>query len=303
VFFFARRLTRPLERIAGSAAEMAGLPQEAVAEGGGMRELEALSASITGRGTQIAATERTRRDFIANLSHELRSPMTSIQGFIRGVLDGTVPEADRERTLGVVLEETRRMNRLVSGLLDLSRAEAGQPRETHAPFNVCEVARRAAITKGGRREEKRLNLHTDFERDEIYAMGVADQIEQVLINLVDNAIRFTPEGGNIHIGIREQGELVEVTVRDDGIGVAPQDAERVFERFYTGSPAHTAGEGVGLGLAISKAIIEQHGQTIRLLPDGPGAAFRFTLRKAAKPAAKHHAGQEGDKSNGNQHDH
>ncbi len=284
-FFFARRLTRPLERIAQTAAEMAGLPSGET-EGGGVRELEALSASITGMGAKIAATERVRRDFIANLSHELRSPMTSIQGFVRGMLDGTVPEEDREKTLGIVLEETQRMNRLVSGLLDLSRAEASQSDEAMAPFDICELARRAAIVKIGKIDEKLLNLHTDFGREEIYALGIRDQIEQVFINLLDNAIRFTPEGGNIWIEIRESGELIETTVRDDGIGVSPEDAERVFERFYTGSPAHTAGEGAGLGLAISKTIIEKHGQGIRLVRGEVGAAFRFTLRKVERPAGK-----------------
>ncbi len=289
-FFYTRRLMRPLEHIASSAGLMArGLPAPPAPEGGAA-ELNELSASFNRMAQKIQDTEQSRRDFIANLSHELRSPMTSIQGFLAGILDGTVKPEDTRQTLTVVLDETRRLGSLVNGLLSLSRAEAPESKPTMAPFNLAELARRAAITRLKAMEDKGIRLETDFPAEDAYALADRDQIEQVFINLLDNAIRFTPPGGEITLRIRERDRhTLLVTVQDNGAGVLPQDADRIFDRFYTGDAAHTPGGGVGLGLAICRTILEKHGQTIRLLPGGPGAAFAFTLEKAEKGQVKAHA--------------
>lgn len=287
--YYTRRLVKPLEHIARSAGLMAkGLPAPPVTDGGAS-ELNELAGSFNRMARQIGETEAGRQAFIANLSHELRSPMTSIQGFIQGMLDGTVKEEDSRQTLSIVLSETRRLNQLVSGLLTLSRAETPEKQIVKAPFNLCELARLVIITKLSLLEGKNIEVGTDFQREDMYAMAARDQIEQVLINLMDNAIRFTPSGGSINIIIRDlDRKTLAVTVRDNGIGVLPKDRDRIFERFYTGDAAHTAGEGAGLGLAICKTILEGHGQTIRLLDEGPGAAFQFTLEKAEKPEGKAH---------------
>jgi signal transduction histidine kinase len=288
--YYTRRLVKPLEHIARSAGLMAkGLPVPPVNDGGAA-ELNELSLSFNRMARQIGETEAGRQAFIANLSHELRSPMTSIQGFIQGILDGTIKEEDSRQTLSIVLEETRRLGHLVSGLLTLSRAEMTQRQIDKTPFNLCELARLVVITKLSMIEEKNIEMCTDFQREEMYALGARDQIEQVLINLMDNAIRFTPSRGSISITIRDlDRKTLAVTVRDNGIGVLPADRGRIFERFYTGDAAHTSGEGVGLGLAICKTIMEGHRQTIRLLEDEePGAAFQFTLEKAEKPEGKPH---------------
>ena len=289
-FVYTRRLMRPLEHIASSAGLMArGLPAPPAPEGGAA-ELNELSAAFNRMARKIQDTEQSRRDFIANLSHELRSPMTSIQGFLTGILDGTVRPEDTRQTLTVVVDETRRLGSLVNGLLSLSRAEAPESKPRMAPFNLSELTRRAAITRLKAMEDKGIRLQTDFPEEDPFAMAEQDQIEQVLINLMDNAIRFTPPGGEITLRIREKDRnTLAVTVRDNGAGVLPQDADRIFERFYTGDAAHTPGGGVGLGLAICRTILEKHGQVIRLLPGGPGAAFEFTLARADRAPGKPHA--------------
>ena len=289
-FVYTRRLMRPLEHIASSAGLMArGLPAPPAPEGGAA-ELNELSAAFNRMARKIQDTEQSRRDFIANLSHELRSPMTSIQGFLTGILDGTVRPEDTRQTLTVVVDETRRLGSLVNGLLSLSRAEAPESKPRMAPFNLSELARRTAITRLKAMEDKGIRLQTDFPEEDPFAMAEQDQIEQVLINLMDNAIRFTPPGGEITLRIREKDRnTLAVTVRDNGAGVLPQDADRIFERFYTGDAAHTPGGGVGLGLAICRTILEKHGQVIRLLPGGPGAAFEFTLARADRAPGKPHA--------------
>ncbi len=288
--FYTRRLVKPLEHIARSAGLMAkGQPAPPVSDSG-VQELRELSASFNLMSRQIQDTEETRRTFIANLSHELRSPMTSIQGFIQGMLDGTVKPEENERTLGIVLDETRRLNRLVSGLMNLSRAESPEQELRKTVFNLCELVRLVIITRLAKIEEKEIDVRTEFEQEDMYAHAARDGIEQVLINLMDNAIRFTPQGGQITLTVGELNKrTLAVTVRDNGIGVLPQDADKIFDRFYTGQRAHSAGEGVGLGLAICRTILEKHGQSIRLLQDGPGAAFQFTLERSDKPIHKPHA--------------
>ncbi len=288
--FYTRRMVKPLENIARSAGLMAkGMTAPPVSEVGA-QELRELSSSFNRMSKQIQETEETRRAFIANLSHELRSPMTSIQGFIQGMLDGTVKPEDNRQSLIIVMEETRRLNRLISGLMSLSRAEAPEEELKKAVFNLCELARLVLITKITGIEEKEIDMRTEFDQEDMYAFAARDGIEQVLINLLDNAIRFTPTGGQITLSVREQDrKTLAVIVRDNGIGVLPGDEEKIFERFYTGKQAHSSGEGVGLGLAICKTILQKHGHGIRLLQDGPGAAFEFTLDRADKPGGKAHA--------------
>lgn len=289
-YFYSRRLVNPIKKMATSAGLIAkGLPAPAVPETD-FSELNELALAFNHMSRQIQDTEETRKAFIANLSHELRSPMTSIQGFVQSVLDGTVKEENREKTLQIVLDESKRLNKLISALLTLSRAEATQTKPMLAPFNVCELIRLVLITRINQIEEKSIRVDTHFEQDDMFALGVKEQIEQVLINLVDNAIRYTPQNGTITLSVKTADKkTLEVTVHDNGSGIAKEDRDHVFERFYKAEQSHTAGEGVGLGLAIVKAILETHGQGIELLDTKEGAAFRFTLQKAEDNVGRQHA--------------
>ena len=129
-------------------------------------------------------------------------------------------------------------------------------------------------------ENRKIDIECEFEDESCRVRADSDRIEQVVINLLDNAIKFTPEGGSIRMETVTKERTVEITVRDSGPGVPPEDRDKVFDRFFTADRAHTAGKGTGLGLSISKRIMEMHGQSIRLLETENGAAFRFTLEKA-----------------------
>jgi len=134
-------------------------------------------------------------------------------------------------------------------------------------------------------EEKNIEASCEFMEDPCRVRADSDRIEQVVINLLDNALKFTGEGGKIVLSTAVNGKLAEITVRDNGVGVAPEDREKVFDRFFTADRAHTSGKGTGLGLSICQRILEMHGQNIRLLDTAEGAAFRFTLERApAEPA-------------------
>ena len=129
-------------------------------------------------------------------------------------------------------------------------------------------------------EAKKIDVSCEFEEDSCTVRADSDRIEQVVINLLDNAIKFTPEGGTITLESASKNGTAEITVRDNGCGIAPEDREKIFDRFFTVDRAHTAGKGTGLGLSICKRIMEMHGQTIKLLDTDDGAAFWFTLEKA-----------------------
>lgn len=291
-YFYSRRLVTPIRRMAASAGLIArGLPAPKV-EKTDFAELNELGEAFNHMSRQIQDTEETRKAFIANLSHELRSPMTSIQGFVQSVLDGTVKPENQNQTLQIVLDESKRLNKLISALLTLSRAEAPQTKVKHVPFNICELIRLVLITRINQIESKSIRVETDFEQDDMYALGVKEQIEQVLINLMDNAIRYTPANGVITLSVQTQDKkTLAITVKDNGLGIAKEDRDHVFDRFYKAEQSHTAGEGVGLGLAIVKAILEQHEQGIMLLDSDEGAAFRFTLAKADENTGRQHAGE------------
>ena len=284
-YFFARRLVRPLQEIAHHAGTMArGLPVPQITENGA-REVRDLAASFNHMSRQIQDTERIRRDFIANLSHELRSPMTNIQGFIQGITDGTIDQAEAKPYLEIVLNETKRLNALIAGLFKLTQAESPESPLVLTDFDLCELVRLVVITKLPQIEGKNLEILTDFEEESLYARAARDQIEQVLINLLDNAIKFTPGGGQIRVVIRRQaGRLLAVTVQDNGIGVPPEQQGRLFQMFMR---LHTREEyeGTGIGLALAKRIVERHGGHIWIESDGKsGSTFRFTLDKALRPS-------------------
>ena len=219
---------------------------------------------------------------MANVSHELRSPITSIAGFVQGMEDGTIPPEEHAHYLAIVGDETRRLNKLITSLLVLSRLERDDAALEYHNFDICEMLRRAIIRRVPELESKKLEIECDFVIEPCMVSADSDRIEQVVINLVDNAIKFTPEGGTITLRTWREGDKCFVRVKDTGIGILPEDRPRVFERFFTVDRAHTSGKGTGLGLSICQRIMEMHGQSIVLedTPPGEGASFVFSLARA-----------------------
>ncbi|MBQ7455367.1 MAG: HAMP domain-containing histidine kinase [Clostridia bacterium] len=280
VFFITRQIVKPLRVMAEMAGELAEGRFERRVPVTGSRETRELAAAFNLMAGQLETLEQTRRDFVANVSHELRSPMTSMQGFLQGMLDGTIPASEQSKYMQIVLDETRRLSKLVGNLLNLSRMENSETQLAWSDFDVHETIRRVIIANMAQLDEKEMELSLSFDDAPLRVHADADQIEQVLINLLTNAVKYTPSGGHITIGTAQEGKTVRVTVRDDGPGIAPEDAPYIFDRFYKADKSHTVGKGTGLGLAICKRILEKHGQTIRLLPSSEGAAFEFTLESA-----------------------
>ena len=262
VFLFVRARLKPLKQLGTAAGRIAeGDFSVRVDEKTGDREVREVSSAFNTMTRKLEGVEEGRREFVANVSHELRSPITSIRGRL-------------------VADESKRLSGLIDDLLALSRLEREDAKPEMSVFDINEMLRRAVIRRMNDLEGKKIDVSCEFEEDPCPVRADSDRIEQVVINLLDNAIKFTPEGGSIRLESATHDGIAEITVRDSGSGVAPEDRERIFDRFFTADRAHTAGKGTGLGLSICKRIMEMHGQGIRLLETETGAAFRFTLEKA-----------------------
>ena len=283
VFLFVRRRLKPLKQLETAAATIAeGDFSVQVDEKKGDRELRELSGAFNTMTHKLQGVEAGRREFVANVSHELRSPITSIKGFAEGMADGVIPAEEQPKYLRLVADESKRLSGLIDDLLALSRLERDDAKPEMTVFDINEMLRRAVIRRMNDLEAKEIDISCEFGTDPCTVNADSDRIEQVVINLLDNAIKFTPQGGKIVLESDATDGIVKVTVRDSGSGVAPEDRDKIFDRFFTADRAHTAGKGTGLGLSICKRIMDMHGQSIRLLDTEEGAAFQFTLERAEK---------------------
>lgn len=278
LFLILRSVMKPLSRLTQAAQAMAdGHFDVRVPDAHSAREVKKLSAAFNTMADELSAVEDSRREFVANVSHELRSPITAISGYVEGMLDGTIPEEGREKYLAIVSDESKRLSRLIGELLALSRLERDDAALDYSDFDICDLLERVFLRRSGDLEKHNLDVDCDFDPEPCPVHADMARIDQVLVNLIDNAIKFTPDGGRISLRVRVEGEKCTVTVADNGVGILPEDRPRVFERFFTADRAHTSGKGTGLGLSICQRIMEMHGQKLRLLDTDTGAAFAFTL--------------------------
>ena len=195
------------------------------------------------------------------------------------MLDGTIPPEEHPRYLSVVLSETRRLTKLISELLDLSRIESGKFPLHYQRFDANELIARIMFQYEGRIEEKHINVDISFRQEQCVVWADPDRISQVVVNLIDNAVKFLEDGGSLTVWTLMDEEHAIVTVKDDGPGISADDLPYIFDRFYKADKAHS-GKGTGLGLSIVKKILEQHGQDIKCTSaPGRGTAFMFTLAK------------------------
>ena len=234
--------------------------------------------------TESERLEQARKDYVANVSHELRTPLTALRGLIEPLSDGMVknPE-DQQRYYDIMLRETMRLSRLINDILELSRLQSGAVAFEMEPFNLSEMMEELSWKFSDNLKDNGISLIVDVPEG-VIADGNADRVEQVLVILVDNAIKFTPEGGYITLSVTDQRDYWEVKVRDTGAGIAPEDVPHVFERFYKADKSRGS-RGTGLGLSIASEVLERMGQRIRVSSVlGKGTEFTFTLSKPGQIA-------------------
>ncbi len=282
VYFISERITAPLKRISKAAKDFAKGDFKVRVPVKGNDEIAQLSESFNNMAEELENHEKTRSSFIANISHDLRTPMTSISGFIDGMLEGAIPPEKYKHYLKIVATEVKRLSRLVSSLLEISRIEAGEKKLNITEFDICEMARQIVISFEKRIDEKSLDVDVDCDEFNLMVKADKDSIHQILYNICDNGIKFSKEHGKYVISVKQKNNQVFVSVYNEGQGISPEDLPFIFDRFYKSDKSRGLDKtGVGLGLYISKTIIEAHGQEIWAKSAyGEYCEFVFTLEKA-----------------------
>ena len=280
VYFFSRKITKPLKEIRDAAKVISDGEFDKRLDINSKDEIGELAKSFNQMAVALENLEEMRRGFIANVSHELRTPMTSIKGFIEGILDDVIPPEKHKAYLEIVRSEIMRLNRLVNDILDLSKMEAGEVHVVFSDFNINELIRRCIIKLENFITEKGLEVMANFDEDTLVSADM-DSIERVLINLIHNAVKFTPNGGIIGLKTVIDNDKVIISIADTGIGIEKEELNRIWERFYKADKSRSHDTlGTGLGLAIVKNIINEHGQKIWVeSEEDKGTTFYFTLKR------------------------
>lgn len=242
-------------------------------------EMDDLAVAFNSMAESLAQSEKQRQEFVANVSHELKTPMTTIAGFMDGMLDGTIPPEQHRHYMQVVSDEVRRLSRLVRSMLEISRLQSqGISEEKKRRFDLCETIGQVLISFEQRVNRKNILMDVQLPDHSVWTKADPDSITQVIYNLTDNAIKFCNEGGMLGIRLETEGGKARVTVQNTGPTVAPEELPLLFDRFHKADKSRSADrEGVGLGLYIVKTILDSHGEDITVTSENGVTTFVFTL--------------------------
>ena len=244
-------------------------------------ELGELAASFNNMAENLQQTERQRREFIANISHELKTPMTTIAGYTDGILDGTIPPENERQYLQIISDESRRLSRLVRRMLDVSQLQAMDPLREGKHFDICESMRRVLISMERKITDRNLDVDADIPEEPILVLGDKDMITQVIYNLLENATKFATEGSTLYLGVTTIDGKARVTVRNVGDTIPAEELPLLFERFHKSDKSRSEDkDGYGLGLYIVKTILNNHKENITVTSQDGVTEFVFTLTLA-----------------------
>lgn len=246
-------------------------------------EYQELSDALNLIAHDLNSFDEYQRAFISNISHDFRSPLTSIRGYAQAMLDGTIPYESQEKYLNIILSETDRLTNLTSNLLELNSCSRQTMLLDLSNFNIHDTIIQTVNTLEGTAAKKGIEFELDINtQKELIVNADEAKIHQVLYNLIDNAVKFSHTNSKVKISARKKGDKIFVSVKDSGIGIPKNSISKVFDRFYkTDLSRGKDKKGTGLGLSISKEIIHSHNQTINVVStEGVGTEFVFTLKKA-----------------------
>ncbi|MBO4428704.1 MAG: HAMP domain-containing histidine kinase [Clostridia bacterium] len=282
LYFITESIASPLRQMSAATKKFAAGKFDTRIPVNGSDEISELARSFNKMAESLAQTEYVRSSFLANVSHDLRTPMTTIAGFIDGILDGAIPPEKHEYYLRIVADEVRRLSRLVSQLLDISRLEAGNRKFEKTAFDICEMARIILLSFESKIEAKKLDVEFYTSDDRLFVFSDKDAINQVLYNICENAVKFSREGGKYMIKISDAQDKVKVSVYNEGVGIPEEDVPHVFDRFYKSDKSRGLDKtGVGLGLYISKTIMDNLDESIKVFSEYEKyCMFEITISKA-----------------------
>lgn len=281
MYYFSQRIIiHPLKKINYVADKISKGEVEKRVSINSNDEIGELAKSFNSMADSLEQVEKNRRQFISNVSHEIRSPLTSIKGFIGGMIDGVIPNEKQNYYLTVTYSEIQRLTRLVNDLLDLSAIEAGQFKLRIEKIDINEIIRLCIIKFHTKINEKKLKVDIIMEQDRLYVAADRDRINQVVTNLIDNAIKYVNNGGNIRISTKIKGDKVFVYVYNDGEGIPEAELKHIWDRFYKSDKSRTSKVSTGLGLSIVRSILTQLGEDIWAEnKKSGGIIFAFTLKR------------------------
>ncbi len=279
-FINTKKQTNPINEMASAAMKFShGDFSVRIEDTGRNDELGALTASFNLMANSLESSEQKRREFVANVSHELKTPMTTISGFADGILDGTIPTERQNQYLSTISSETKRLNRLVKRMLELSRIQAEDTDEIlRKNFDICDVLLCTLLSLEGRINEKKLDVEVSIPEERCLVRGDADAINQVAYNLLENAIKFSKEGGILSLSLWKQADKAYVSIKNRGETIPPEQLQLIFDRFHkTDASRSQDRDGVGLGLYIVKTILGNHREDISVTSVNGVTEFVFTL--------------------------
>ncbi len=279
---YARKFSAPLKDLAKTAHAFGHgqLSARVQLSPGHPQETQELALAFNNMAASLEKSEYQRTEFVANVSHELKTPMTTIGGYVDGILDGTIPQEKHRHYLQLVSDETKRLSRLVRSMLDISRLQeqGGIPAERKNRFDVCECAGRTLVSFEQKILQKQLRVEVNMPDYPVFTLADQDAITQVIYNLLDNAIKFCPEEKTICLSLRTGGDKIYIGISNDGETIPSQELPLLFDRFHKLDKSRSKNrEGWGLGLYIVKTIICSHGENISVSSADGKTEFTFTL--------------------------
>lgn len=282
IYYFAKRLVvKPLEEINSAAKKLAQGEVEKRVKVVSKDEIGELAESFNYMAEALETVDTTRREFISNVSHELRSPITSIKGFIGGILEGVIPKDRENYYLKIVYDEINRLARLVNDLLDISAMEAGKFNLQQVEFDINSVISLCILNFENKIKGKGLNVKAVFDEKRNYVAADRDRIIQVLTNLLENAIKYSNENGQIEVNTYTKGEKTYVSIFNSGENIESEDLNNIWDRFYKSDRSRTSKVSTGLGLPIVRLILSQHDEDIWVSNiEGKGVKFTFSLKRS-----------------------
>ena len=277
----ARQQSKPLKDMAKTANAFGhgNLDARVQVDPKSSDEVQDLAIAFNNMASSLQQSEYQRQEFVANVSHELKTPMTTISGFVDGMLDGTIPQERHSHYMHLVSDETKRLSRLVRSMLDISRLQDQDiPEEKKSRFDLQELAGQVLITFEQKIDAKHLNVDVDFPAHPTYTRAGPDYITQVIYNLLDNAVKFCPEGGDLGMKIETGNSKLYVSISNSGETIPPNELALVFDRFHKLDKSRSQNrDGWGLGLYIVKTIVCRHGEDIAVTSQNGVTTFTFTL--------------------------
>lgn len=264
VWLFSYKLVQPLRNMAAAAHSFGSGNFSVRVPVTSRDEIGQLAIAFNNMADSLSSVENVRRSFIANVSHELKTPMTTIAGFIDGILDGTIPPEKQNHYLKIVSQEVKRLSRLVKTMLDLSRIDNGELRLHTSRFDITNTVLIILLSFEKKIEDKKIQISGLEDAESLFINGDPDMLHQVVYNLIDNAVKFTNESGSIEIKVKGEPDRTVVSIKNSGHGISPDELPLIFDRFYKTDKSRSQDKnGMGLGLYIVKTIIRLHGGDIK----------------------------------------